>query len=201
MSLSERSAFALRLRHMTTYPNPYRLDRNVVPSAYRIFLTPDLEQPPSPDASRSTSRSSSASAVKLNAIELDLGAATVSVGGDDVPLASTPASTRPVRDGDVRLRPAAARRTAVVEIAFTGILNDQLHGFYRSTFTDADGVTHTIATTQFENTDARRAFPCWDEPAFKATYQVNLTVPSHLAAYSNSPDAPPTPTSATDSAR
>jgi len=48
-------------------------------------------------------------------------------------------------------------------------------------------VKHTIATTQFENTDARRAFPCWDEPAFKATYQVNLTVPSHLAAYSNSP--------------
>jgi len=66
-------------------------------------------------------------------------------------------------------------------------LNDQLHGFYRSTFTDPSGVKHTIATTQFENCDARRAFPCWDEPAFKATYQVNLTVPSHLAAYSNSP--------------
>ena len=76
---------------------------------------------------------------------------------------------------------------AVLEIGFNGILNDQLHGFYRSTFTDPAGVKHTIATTQFENTDARRAFPCWDEPAFKATYQVNLTVPSNLAAYSNSP--------------
>ena len=53
-------------------------------------------------------------------------------------------------------------------------MNDQLHGFYRSTFTDPSGVKHTIATTQFENCDARRAFPCWDEPAFKATYQVNL---------------------------
>ena len=77
---------------------------------------------------------------------------------------------------------------ATLELAFTGLLNDQLHGFYRSTFTDANGATHLIATTQFEHSDARRAFPCWDEPSFKATYQVNLTVPSHLAAYSNSPE-------------
>ncbi len=67
---------------------------------------------------------------------------------------------------------------AVVEIDFDGVLNDRLHGFYRSTYTDDSGVAHTIATTQFENTDARRAFPCWDEPAFKATYEVTLTVPS-----------------------
>ena len=65
-------------------------------------------------------------------------------------------------------------------------MNDQLHGFYRSTYTDDAGTEHVLATTQFEATDARRAFPCWDEPAFKATYQVNLTIPSHLAAYSNS---------------
>ena len=66
-------------------------------------------------------------------------------------------------------------------------MNEQLVGFYRSTFVDDEGTTHVIATTQFEETDARRAFPCWDEPIFKATYQVNLTIPSHLAAYSNSP--------------
>ena len=76
---------------------------------------------------------------------------------------------------------------AIVEIAFDGFLNDKLVGFYRSTYTDVNGVDHVIATTQFENTDARRAFPCWDEPAFKATFQVNLTVPSELATYSNSP--------------
>jgi len=78
------------------------------------------------------------------------------------------------------------RGPATIEIAFTGVLNDLLVGFYRSTYTDAAGTTHTIATTQFEHSDARRAFPCWDEPFFKATYQVNLTVPAHLAAYSNS---------------
>ena len=68
---------------------------------------------------------------------------------------------------------------------FTGILNDQLHGFYRSTFTDVDGEDQVIATTQFEAADARRAFPCWDEPDFKAVFAITLIVPENLLAVSN----------------
>ena len=71
---------------------------------------------------------------------------------------------------------------------FRGRLNDQLRGFYRSTYTDDDGVEHTIATTQFEATDARRAFPCWDEPDLKAVFGVTLVVPEDAAAVSNSPE-------------
>ena len=51
------------------------------------------------------------------------------------------------------------------------------HGFYRTTFTDEHGRAQVVATTQFEATHARRAFPCWDEPAFKATFAVTLVVP------------------------
>ena len=65
------------------------------------------------------------------------------------------------------------------------MLNDQLHGFYRSTYTDDAGDTHTIATTQFESTDARRAFPCFDEPALKATFATTLLVDEGLLAVSN----------------
>ena len=53
--------------------------------------------------------------------------------------------------------------TAVLHIVFKGILNESMNGFYRSSFKDNDGKTHYIATTQFEATDARKAFPCWDE--------------------------------------
>ena len=78
---------------------------------------------------------------------------------------------------------------ATLHLTFTGILNDKLHGFYRSTFTDDAGVEHVIATTQMESTDARRAFPCFDEPEFKATFEITLVVDDHLNAYSNSPVA------------
>jgi puromycin-sensitive aminopeptidase len=70
---------------------------------------------------------------------------------------------------------------------FTGTLNDKLRGFYRSTFIDDAGETHTIATTQFESVDARRAFPCWDEPDRKAVFEVTLTIDRDVDAFSNSP--------------
>ena len=53
-------------------------------------------------------------------------------------------------------------------------------GFYRSAYPapDGSGETRHMAVTQFEPTDARRCFPCWDEPAIKATFQMALTVPT-----------------------
>ena len=72
-----------------------------------------------------------------------------------------------------------------LHIAFEGILNDKLKGFYRSTYKDATGTDKTLATTQFESTDARRAFPCWDEPAAKAVFQVTLVIDEGLTAISN----------------
>jgi puromycin-sensitive aminopeptidase len=174
---------------MTTEINPYRLDRTVVPSAYRIFITPNLENATfSGRVEIDVEITEATTTLKLNAIELDLSAATLTTAGTahrSIDLSLDEEYEVATYTFDPKL-PAGP---AVLEIAFDGILNDQLHGFYRSTFTDPSGVKHIIATTQFENTDARRAFPCWDEPAFKATYQVNLTVPSHLAAYSNSPIA------------
>merc|ERR1719329_1714289 len=83
--------------------------------------------------------------------------------------------------------PAPLQKGAVnIQIEFTGILNDKMAGFYRSTYKGSDGSDKVMATTQFEACDARRAFPCWDEPAFKATFDVTMIVadPS-LTALSN----------------
>jgi len=174
---------------VTTSSNPYRLARSIIPSAYRIFLTPDLERftftgrvEIDVDVVETSKK------LTLHAIELDLGPATLTSGGVSL-LSSGVHFDETYETATFDFDETLPRGAAVVEIAFTGTLNDQLHGFYRSTYTDLDGVDHVIATTQFEHSDARRAFPCFDEPSFKATYQVNLTVPSHLATYSNSPVA------------
>jgi len=70
---------------------------------------------------------------------------------------------------------------------FTGTLNDKLRGFYRSTYVGPDGEAQTIATTQFESVDARRCFPCFDEPDRKAVFEVSLIVEADVEAFSNSP--------------
>ncbi|XP_056167082.1 aminopeptidase M1-like isoform X7 [Syzygium oleosum] len=74
----------------------------------------------------------------------------------------------------------------VLAIDFYGILNDKMKGFYRSTY-EHNGEKKNMAVTQFEPVDARRCFPCWDEPACKATFKITLDVPSDLVALSNMP--------------
>nr|KAJ0208994.1 hypothetical protein LSAT_V11C400194410 [Lactuca sativa] len=75
----------------------------------------------------------------------------------------------------------------VLEINFTGILNEHMKGFYKGTYVD-EGVRKNMAVTQFEPADARRCFPCWDEPALKATFKITVdNIPSQLTALSNMP--------------
>ena len=69
-------------------------------------------------------------------------------------------------------------------LVFRGILNNKMRGFYRSKYTVLKKEYH-MATTQFEATDARRAFPCFDEPAQKAVFHVSLIVPRNKTTISN----------------
>jgi puromycin-sensitive aminopeptidase len=84
------------------------------------------------------------------------------------------AFTRPLPVGEGRLH-----------LRFAGVLNDKLRGFYRARYRDTAGEWRWLAATQFEATDARRAFPCWDEPEFKAVFATTLVVDPALQAISN----------------
>jgi aminopeptidase N/puromycin-sensitive aminopeptidase len=77
---------------------------------------------------------------------------------------------------------------ATLQISYSGILNDKLHGFYLS-----KTKARSYAVTQFESTDARRAFPSFDEPALKATFDVSLTIDKSDTAISNTPIVSDTP--------
>lgn len=83
----------------------------------------------------------------------------------------------------------ADSKSIKLTIDFVGSLNDQMAGFYRSKYTDIEGNTKVMASTQFEALDARRCFPCIDEPSAKAIFGVTMTVPSNLVCLSNMPEA------------
>lgn len=74
--------------------------------------------------------------------------------------------------------------SAKLRAAFTGTLNDDMAGFYRSKYT-LRGESRWAAVTQFEATDARRCFPCIDEPAVKAVYAITVTAPADRTVISN----------------
>ncbi|KAK9460627.1 peptidase family M1-domain-containing protein [Lipomyces oligophaga] len=77
---------------------------------------------------------------------------------------------------------------ASITLTFSGILNNNMAGFYRSKYSDSDGKEAYMYSTQFEATDARRAFPCFDEPALKATFDFSITIPEDWTALSNMPE-------------
>lgn len=72
-------------------------------------------------------------------------------------------------------------------IEYDGEINDKMKGLYRSKYLGPEGDERYAAVTQFEATDARRCFPCWDEPAIKATFDITVTVPQDRIALSNMP--------------
>jgi puromycin-sensitive aminopeptidase len=118
--------------------------------------------------------------VELNADELHV--TSVQVDGVDAPFHLDTAAERLVIESPL------GAGDAVVDIEFTGTLNDKLRGWYRSTFKDEQGIEQVIATTQMQATDCRRAFPCFDEPEFKAVFEITLVVEPDLLAVSNGPE-------------
>ncbi len=165
--------------------NPYRLPRDVRPDRYDIVIEPDLGAARFVGEVRiEATVHAPIDSVTLNAAELECSDATLSQGSttSSAEISFDPETERmTLRPSDGRqLEPGDLR----ISCTFAGELNDQLRGFYRSTFVDEAGETRTIATTQFESTNARRAFPCFDEPDLKAVFGVTMIVPADLMAVS-----------------
>ncbi|MEE8407025.1 MAG: M1 family peptidase, partial [Acidimicrobiia bacterium] len=165
--------------------NPFRLPRHVVPTHYDIRLEPDLDTLRfDGSVGIDIDVTTSTDTIVLNTADLDIKSATLlSPSG---PIAVTEMSYDEEYERVTLLLDApAAPGSYRLEIEHSGIINDQLRGFYKSIYRDAEGNEHTIAASQFQSTDARRAFPCWDEPDFKATFQTTLVIASDLEAYTN----------------
>ncbi len=164
--------------------NPHRLPRSAIPRRYDVRLEPDLVSYTFAGSEQiGLDLLEDVSSITLNCLEIEISSAILRHGGGSA--IGTVTYDEKMQRATITFPEPVPAGQATLDIEFTGTLNDQLHGFYRSTYTDVDGVDQTIATTQFEATDARRAFPCFDEPDMKAVFGVTLVVPDHLTAVSN----------------
>ncbi|MGH7313499.1 MAG: M1 family metallopeptidase, partial [Candidatus Rokuibacteriota bacterium] len=165
--------------------DPYRLPRHAAPTRYELRLEPDLSTATFTGSEVVTITVSDAtSEIVLNAVELSVTEAVITGEHGETHRASVSLEETLERcrlDFDSRLGPGRWQ----LRLTFRGILNDKLRGFYRSTYKDSAGATRALAATQFEATDARRAFPCWDEPGFKAVFASTLVIDPALTAVSN----------------
>jgi puromycin-sensitive aminopeptidase len=163
----------------------FRLPHDVVPKRYALTLSPDLAAARFEGEERVEVEVRQATrTVVLNAVELEIHEATIAREGQQ-PLTAQVALDEETARATLTFPQQLEPGDWTLSIRFTGTLNDKLHGFYRSTYRTEQGEERTLATTQFESTDARRAFPCWDEPAFKAVFAVTLIVDQGLVAIGN----------------
>ena len=152
-----------------------RLPGNVKPVHYSLSLSPDIAGKRFTGSERlDVVLAEPSTTVTLNAVELSIG--VVRAGGQTASVSFDEAKEQATFTF-ARALPAGA---STLEVEFAGTLNDKLRGFYLS-----KTKTRSYAVTQFEATDARRAFPCFDEPALKAAFDVSLTVDAGDTAISN----------------
>ena len=163
---------------------PGDLPKQVVPQNYTISIQPDIQSKTFKGTeSIDLEVRTPVPAVVLNARKLRLhnahlaGAAdqTAAIQMDERKETATLTFSQPLAAGPHKL-----------ELDFEGTISSQAQGFYYGTYPSEEGEKLLLAT-QLEPTDARQVFPCWDEPAFRATFQLIVEVPERFLAVSNMP--------------
>jgi len=158
----------------------YRLPKAVVPTNYKLYIESNLDKftfkgSVMIDINVMEKRDT----IILNSKNLVIESATFD--GNNVPFDEDKSNeiiilrTDPIKIG-----------SHYIAINFNGYINDQMEGFYRSKY-KLNGETRYMATTQFQSADARQAFPCFDEPNFKATFDITINGPIDKTILCNTP--------------
>ncbi len=169
---------------------PGQLPKSAVPRHYTLRIQPDLEQ-------RTTIGTATIELEVLRPVtELMLNANELTI--DSVVLIDDPAVPRalvaqinPAKQ-TLTLPVALAAGRHTIRLAYRGKIGTQAEGFFVDKYPTPTG-DKLMLGTQFEPTDARRVFPCWDEPVYRATYDITLVVPEKLMAVANTPVVRETP--------
>jgi len=157
-----------------------RLPEVARPENYKLTFTPDLDKAKfEGDETIAIRVLKSTSEITLNAVDIDFHEVSVTSGGNTQKAKVTSEKDKEMVVLTVE-KPLAAG-PATIHITYTGILNDEMRGLYLG----KDDKGHKYAASQFEATDARRAFPSFDEPDYKATFDITAVADKGQVAVSN----------------
>jgi aminopeptidase N len=157
-----------------------RLPEVAAPENYKLTFTPDLEKATfEGDETIAIRVLKPTSEITLNAVDIDFHEVTITSGGNTEKAKVTPEKDKEmvVLTVEKPLAPGAA----TVHITYTGTLNSEMRGLYLG----KDDQGRKYAASQFEPTDARRAYPSFDEPAYKATFDITAVADKGMVAISN----------------
>ncbi len=162
--------------------SPFRLPEYIRPKSYHLFIEPDLEaQTFSGNVTININIGKKSDVVYLHAKDLVIGEVFIRQNK----LVLIPQIKYINKDDTIELSlPKKIQGSFEVSISFTGIIHQDLRGFYLSTH-QINGKEERIGATQFEAIDARRAFPCFDEPDMKAIFNLKINTPKNLSVLAN----------------
>ena len=164
-----------------------QLPRGVSPSHYALSLVPDASASTFTGSVTITLEVAQPTAsITLNAAGLVFAGATLSPAGPGAPLMPTIAVDAARQSATFTFKEALASGSYRLTLAYSGKIGSQAEGLFALDYETPNGRRRALYT-QFENSDARRMFPCWDEPAYKATFALDVTVPAAEMALSNMP--------------
>ncbi|KAK0093218.1 hypothetical protein PV326_014028 [Microctonus aethiopoides] len=178
----------------TTYKSSdYRLPKSINPIAYTIFLSPNLENDKftfDGSVNIQMNVNENITSIVLHANELTINDIyDIEVKTDEKKLDVSNYSINSLTEKLTIYLTTTVNAATVLELSiqYSGKLNNKMMGFYRSSYEDDNGTVHWLASTQFQKYGARQAFPCFDEPSFKAKFTVNIERPNHYHTLSNMP--------------
>jgi len=186
-SAASHSCCSRNIAHLKTRQDRDILPSNVRPTHYDLAISPNMDNFTfegrvviNLDVKEATN------VIALNSNELAIVDVSVSMNNEQVAVESFEVHHKE-EVLDIKLgKKLEANCKAVLTINYIGFINDKMAGFYRSSYTDeVSGERRFMAATQFEATDARKAFPCWDEPAVKSTFKITLNIRKGLVGISN----------------
>jgi len=167
-----------------------QLPRGVIPSHYDIALAPDAAAGSfTGKATITLTVTRATDSITLNAADLTFAGASATPAAGGAALAAQSAVDADAQTATFTFARPLTPGIYKLALDYSGVIGTQAVGLFSLDYPGTDGKTQRALYTQFENSDARRMIPSWDEPAYKATFSLEVTAPAGQMAVSNMPAA------------